>query len=74
MLNRPLFEDMVFGYWISIPTNRASARALVSEHIEKVNVRIDYLVERIREGGLEALAERGDPARLVRPSIPREQS
>jgi hypothetical protein len=61
MLNRPLFEDMVFGYWIALDRNRASADELVSAHIDRVNVRFDYLVERIRRGGVEGLAEHGDP-------------
>jgi hypothetical protein len=61
MLGRPLFEDMIFGYWIALPENRASAVKHVEEHLETTSQRIDYLLARIHDSGFEGLTEPGDP-------------
>lgn len=61
MVNRSLFEDMVFGYWIALDANRDNAVNLIEGHQAKVNTHVDELLGRMRRGGLEALGDRTVP-------------
>jgi hypothetical protein len=61
MLNRSMFEDLVFGYWVALPANRDRAPALVGAHADESVERIDALLGRLQKGGAQALAPTGDP-------------
>jgi hypothetical protein len=57
MLNRVLFEDVVFAYWIALPRNRESAQEKISTHIEADSQRRDYVRRRLEEEGADALRD-----------------
>ena len=55
MLNRVLFEDMVFAYWIALDPE--SAEEKISENIRVVGQRSDYVRDRLNEEGADGLRE-----------------
>lgn len=44
MLNRSMFEDLVFGYWVALPANREKAASLVGAHADETVERIEIFL------------------------------